>query len=366
MSMERIQDAIGELQDEYIDDIELAPAKRPISWTYWVAAAACVLVAIVIAISIQAPKADEVGESIVAEEPAIEAEAAGSEDVDVPEEAGTVEETDASEEDETPVGLVARKSEDASDEEPATSDNAEDPEASETGSDWLTDWVKSYYPEWDPYAVYEFDPDAGFTDEEIADIVKTLQEKVFTPGPTFDTSYTGYRTESTELEAVGPIPWYYLKSDGTLDPDPVECCIIFDNGEPLFLIEKSHWGRTYYNRMESGLNEFFHSLLSEGRLWNGHMTTSLKERIEAGGTEFAFISGSDETLLVDGDELYEADFVAYRDGEHPIYNTEYYHWEIDEIPFGGRPESDGSPVDLSGLVLGSINNRQTFEYQSPE
>ena len=364
MSMERIQDALGELQDEYIDDIELEPAKRPIAWMYWVAAAACLLVAVVIAISMQTPKADEADESIVAEESASEEEATEFVATDTPEEADTAEE------DELPVGLVARKSDDTLGEEPATSEEADDaaePEATESESDWLIDWIKSYYPEWDPYAVYEFDPDSGFTDEEIADIVKTLQERVFTPGLTLDTSYTGYRTESTELEAVGPIPWYYLKSDGTLDLDPVECCIIFDDGEPLFLIQKSRWGRTYYNRMEPGFNEFFHILLSEGGSWNGHTTTSLKERIEAGGTEFAFVSGNDETLLVDGDELFEADFVAYRDGEHPIYNTEYYEWEFDgPAPFGGRPQSDGSPVDLTGLVLGSIDNRRTFEYQSPE
>lgn len=363
MSMERIQDALGELQDEYIDDIELAPAKRPVAWMYWVAAAACILVAIVIAISIQTPKAEETGEPVVAEEPAAE------EETTEPEETDDVEETDAPEEDDSPVGLVARKSDDASDEEPAVSDDVEEPEATEPESDWFTDWIKSYYPEWDPYAVYEFDPDAGFTDEEIADIVKALQARVFTPGPGLDGAYTGYRTESTTLEAVGPIPWYYLKSDGTIDNDPVECCIIFDDGVPVLLIEKPHLGRSYYDRMEPGFADNVHILSSEGREWDGRLTTSLKERIEAGGTEFAFISGNDETLLVDGNELFEADFVAYRDGGHALYNTEYYEWEGPGVPsdyFGARLPSDGSPVDLTGLVLGSINNRQTFEYQSPE
>lgn len=46
--MERIQDAIGEVQEEFIADAGYRVAKKPKRWVYWAAAAACLVLGIVI------------------------------------------------------------------------------------------------------------------------------------------------------------------------------------------------------------------------------------------------------------------------------------------------------------------------------
>ena len=50
MSMERIQDAIGEVQEEYLMDAELRVVKRPKAWMYWAAAAACLVLGVAIGV----------------------------------------------------------------------------------------------------------------------------------------------------------------------------------------------------------------------------------------------------------------------------------------------------------------------------
>lgn len=48
MNMERIQDVIGEVQEEYIMDAEFRVVKKPSAWKYWAAAAACLVLGVVI------------------------------------------------------------------------------------------------------------------------------------------------------------------------------------------------------------------------------------------------------------------------------------------------------------------------------
>ena len=296
-----------------------------------IAAAACILVVVLIASCNQTPKTEETAEPAVAEEPAEEPEATEPENTPVSEENDL-------DENGLPDGLVARRIDDSTD---------------------------------DPLATYDFDPDAGFSDKDIEDIVTVLQMHLFrTPGSTdpFEGDQ-GYRTDSTQLEVAGPFPWYYLKANGKLGESPSEFCIVFDDGEPIVLIFKSRVVGAYHDPRDD-LASNVHVLPLEGDTWNGHPTTTLLARIKAGSTEFAMISGDDETVLVDGDELYEIEYVAQSQGSYPIYFTEFIGWESysDRIfsTVKGDTKIRYSPVDLSGLELGSLNNRQTFEYESPE
>ena len=342
------------------------------TWLIWIIAAACVLVAMIVSITINTPKTEDALKPIDIEEPPVETE------VTEPENTVSSEETDEVEDDDLPVGLVARRIDDGSNESSSVSEDSEpsekrstwldDSDYSEEAKQWFLDSYKELYPDWDPLAIYDFDPDAGFSEADIEDIVTVLSISFFSTSDSYADIYKGYRTESTHLEAAGPFPWYYLTEDGKLGESPSEFCIIFDDGEPVFLIIKSRVGRTYHQPLDT-IGENLKVLSLEGRPWNGHYTTSLKARIESGSTEFAFISGDDMTLLVDGDELYETNFVAYNEGEHPIFYTEYIGWESLRDPSYGwsnRDPKDVCPVDLTGLELGSLNNRQTFEYQSPE
>ena len=50
MSMERIQDVIGEVQEEYIADAGYRVVRRPKAWVYWAAAAACLVLGVAIGV----------------------------------------------------------------------------------------------------------------------------------------------------------------------------------------------------------------------------------------------------------------------------------------------------------------------------
>lgn len=305
--------------------------RKTTRWAVLIAAAACILVVVLIASCVQTPKTEEMAEPVVAEDPVEEAEATHPEDPPVSEENDL-------DENGLPDGLVARRIDDGTD---------------------------------DPLAISDFDPDAGFSDMDIEDIVTVLQMRLFRTLGSTDPfgGDQGYRTDSTQLEVAGPFPWYYLKANGKLGESPSEFCIVFDDGEPIVLIIKSRVVGTYHDPKDD-LASNVRVLSTEGDTWNGHPTTTLLARIKAGSTEFAMISGDDETVLVDGDGLYEIEYVAQSEGLHPIYFTEFIGWESysDRIfsTVKGDTKIRYSPVDLRGLVLGSLNNRQTFEYQSPE
>ena len=65
MSMERVQDAIGEAQEDFIADAEFRVVKKPMKWVYWVAAAACLVLGVAIgALVATKVKADEFEEYI--------------------------------------------------------------------------------------------------------------------------------------------------------------------------------------------------------------------------------------------------------------------------------------------------------------
>ena len=51
MKTDRLQDAIGKAQAEYIEDAEYVATGKPFAWVKWVAAAACLVVAVAIAVS---------------------------------------------------------------------------------------------------------------------------------------------------------------------------------------------------------------------------------------------------------------------------------------------------------------------------
>ena len=306
MKTDKLANAIGEVPDELIQEAEYVATKMPLTWVKWVAAAAaCLLLAAVIAISMQTPQADEADDSIVAEEPTV---------VD----------------------------------EPAT-DSAGDSEGS-TPSD---------------EEVHMFDPTSELSEDDIACLVNTLQNHIFYDGEMG--WYTGYRTDSTELEIAGPFPRYYLDSDGTLQDNPGKFYIIFDDDVPVIF---AGWS-VFTDSFEEIDNSLISMLDVEGRAWEGGVTTTVRAVIEGGATELAFVSGSDETLLVADNELYETEFVLPAFGLHPIKNTEATEWPDDYDPDDmetypmGFVKSDGSPAYLAGLEFGSLDHRQTFEYQSP-
>lgn len=288
----------------------------------------CLLIVFGAVVAVKFSKADEADVLDMAELPAEEARD------DDPATVVVSENEEVPDEDDLPGYLVARR------------------ETDDSGQQGASDHVTT------------FDPDAGFTEKDISDIVTALQ-MVRHYSDYVTGLEKGYRTESSELEVAGPFPWYYLKADGTLDESVSEFCIIFDDGEPVLFIVKSRVVGAYYWDFDN-VGENVYQFEPEGWSYNFHVTTTFLERIEAGGTEFAFISGNDETVLVDGDELYEADCVAQCDGEHPIYYTEYDGWESIGDHSALVYNTNGKPVDLTGLVLGSTNNRQTFEYRSPE
>ena len=293
MKTDRLQDAIGKAQAEYIEDAEFVATRQPLGWVKWVAAAACLLVAVVIAISMQTPKADEADDSIVAQEPSV-------------------------------------------DEEPAVEPEEEtlDEETIEA-LDGIWAHIQEIYPKWDPDAVHAFNPDRELSDDEIASLVYAMQTHLFYK----DGKYTtGYRTTSTQLEVAGPIPYYNLDSDGTLMDNVYEYYIVFDDDTPVLKASYS-----YFTMGFDPSRSYTLSLLNEeGRFWEFRYTTSLRAVIESGATELAFVSGNDEMLLVYGDLLIETEFVSQTTGLHSIESA-----------------------DLSGLEFGSLDRRQTFEYQSP-
>lgn len=349
-------------------------------WTVCAIVVACFVVALAVTAAFSSQWNKESVSSPVADGLTDEKETVAFDGVDTAVEANHSEVADEAIE-EFPVGLAARREASFKDDESNSTDDSVDLDSTEEektqlddsslpeeGENWLLDYYKEQFPDWDPFATYDFDPDAGFSEKEISDIVSVLHIAMVYTGQGSTGFSKGYRTDSSQLEVAGPFPSYYLKADGTLDESPSEFCIVFDEGEPVFLIFKFNLGRTYYWDLDDvGAN--VHPLSTETSDWNGHARTTLLGRIEAGGTEFAFVSGNDETLLVDGDELYETEFVTQnREGLHPVYFTEYKGWEAvgDHSGYEDSFPSNGKPVDLTGLELGSLNNRQTFEYESPE
>ena len=165
----------------------------------YLAAVVCLLIVLVAVVAIKFSKADEADALGVADMPAEEARD------DEPAEVVASDNEELPEEDDLPAYLVARREADGSGEQ------------GESGY------------------VTTFDPDAGFTEEEISDIVSALQMARHYADYVTGLE-NGYQTESSELEVAGPFPWYYLKADGTLDGNVSEFCIVFDGGEPVLYI----------------------------------------------------------------------------------------------------------------------------------